>query len=99
MKPKKKKGGPARPPAKGTAIVYGLAIQTQGQIREAGRLRREFLRTGKQEHRVAYDKHVAAMLAGRPNVTREDKIKRLAWEHAERLASQPPSSGKKKGVR
>ena len=85
--PEKQTGGPLQPPIKKrTTVVYGLAIQTQAQIREAGRLWREYQRTGKEKHRIAYDKHRAAMLAGRPNVTREDKIKRFAWEHAERLA-------------
>jgi hypothetical protein len=96
MNPKKKKGGPAKAAHEGTTIGYGLAKPSQGQIREAERLWREFHRTGKKKHRVAYDKHVAAMLAGRPNLTREDQIKRLAWEHAERLASKPPPSGNKK---
>jgi hypothetical protein len=88
--PSKGKGGPviAGPPAcKERTIVYGLAKPSRGQIREAERLWREFQRTGKKKHRVAYDKHVAAMFADRPSLTREDRIKRLAWEHAERLVS------------
>jgi hypothetical protein len=81
------------PKAKGRTIVYGLARTTQGQIREAGRLWLEYKRTGKQKHRIAYDKHVAAMLADRPNLTREDRIKRLAWAEVERLAKEVDPKG------
>jgi hypothetical protein len=97
MKPNKEKGAPTKGAPEAVSIVYGFAKPSQGQIREAERLRQEFLRTGKEKHRVAYDKHVAAMLSGRPNLTREDKIKRFAWEHAEKLWSEPPPSQKQKG--
>ena len=83
----KETGGLQQPPInKRTTVVYGLARRTQAQIKEAERLWREFRRTHKEKHRVAYEKHVAAMLAERPNLTSEDKKKRAAWERVERLA-------------
>jgi len=68
-------------------INFGLAPNpTAGQLREAERLRRVYQRTGKQKHRVAYEKHTAAMLAGLPDVTSEDLKKKLAWGEVKRQA-------------
>jgi hypothetical protein len=74
------------PNAKKRSIVFGLSpYPTAAQLREADRLWREYQRTGKEKHRIAYEKHVTAILAGLPSVTAEDRIKKLAWTEVEQL--------------